>query len=157
MQHPAEHSPLGKSSQYIAEYSPELLYPISRATKWAELGLDGASMGALPDMAVPTHQAGGKRGMIWVECATNLKSLPTTGSFFAILAAKHAGGSGGECRCVAITEPAIARELIVRVKEKSVADLSVTLQEDLPIVWPGRGPGEEGGRYVSKVLMHRSE
>lgn len=116
------------------------------------LGLDGASMGALPDMAVPTHQAGGKRGMIWVECATNLKSLPTTGSFFAILAAKHAGGSGGECRCVAITEPAIARELIVRVKEKSVADLSVTLQEDLPIVWPGRGPGEEGGRYVSKVL-----
>ena len=44
MQHPAEHSPLGKSSQYIAEYSPELLFPISRTTKWAELGLDGASL-----------------------------------------------------------------------------------------------------------------
>lgn len=116
------------------------------------LGLDGASMGALPDMAVPTHQAGGKRGMIWVECATNLKSLPATGSFFAILAAKHAGGSGGECRCVAITDPAIASELISRAKGKRVADLSVTLHEDYPIVWPGRGPGEEGGRYVSKVL-----
>ncbi|MEO9334286.1 NADPH-dependent 7-cyano-7-deazaguanine reductase QueF [Ectopseudomonas guguanensis] len=44
MQHPAEHSPLGKSSQYIAEYSPELLFPISRTTKWAELGLDGADL-----------------------------------------------------------------------------------------------------------------
>ena len=44
MQHPAEHSPLGKSSQYIADYSPELLFPISRTTKWAELGLDGASL-----------------------------------------------------------------------------------------------------------------
>lgn len=44
MQHPAEHSPLGKFSQYIAEYSPELLFPISRSTKWAELGLDGASL-----------------------------------------------------------------------------------------------------------------
>ena len=37
--HPAEHSPLGKSSEYIYRYSPELLFPISRAPKWAELGL----------------------------------------------------------------------------------------------------------------------
>ena len=40
MQHPAEHSPLGKPSEYVSTYSPELLFPISRATKWAELGLD---------------------------------------------------------------------------------------------------------------------
>lgn len=39
MQHPAEHSPLGKSSAYIATYSPEQLFPIPRAPKWAELGL----------------------------------------------------------------------------------------------------------------------
>ena len=39
MQHPAEFSPLGKSSAYVATYSPEQLFPISRATKWAELGL----------------------------------------------------------------------------------------------------------------------
>ena len=116
------------------------------------LGLDGASMGPLPDLAVATHQAGGKRGMIWVECATNLASLPTTGAFFAILAAKHAGGSGGECRCVAVTDPAIARELIAGAKAKQVADLSVTLDENLPVVWPGHAPGEEGGRYVGKVL-----
>ena len=28
MQHPAEHSPLGKSSDYVATYSPGLLFPI---------------------------------------------------------------------------------------------------------------------------------
>lgn len=44
MQHPAEQSPLGKSSAYIAEYSPQLLFPIARAVKWSELGLDGASL-----------------------------------------------------------------------------------------------------------------
>ena len=38
--HPAaEHSPLGKSSEYIATYTPSLLFPIPRAAKWAELGL----------------------------------------------------------------------------------------------------------------------
>ncbi|EWC39727.1 NADPH-dependent 7-cyano-7-deazaguanine reductase QueF [Stutzerimonas stutzeri] len=39
MQHPAELSPLGKSSAYVATYSPHLLFPIARAPKWAELGL----------------------------------------------------------------------------------------------------------------------
>lgn len=116
------------------------------------LGLDGASMGPLPDLAVATHQAGGKRGMIWVECATNLGSLPVTGAFFAILAAKHVGGSGGECRCIAVTDRTLAKELNSMARARKIADLSVPLQEDLPIVWPGRGPGEEGGRYISKVL-----
>ncbi|MDF3196979.1 NADPH-dependent 7-cyano-7-deazaguanine reductase QueF [Pseudomonas sp. 1928-m] len=38
--HPAaEDSPLGKSSEYIATYTPSLLFPIPRAAKWAELGL----------------------------------------------------------------------------------------------------------------------
>jgi len=109
-------------------------------------------MGPLTNMAVATHQAGGSRGMIWVECGTNFGSLPATGSFVAILAAKHAGGSGGECRCVAVNDPAIAAELIARAKGHRVADLSVTLDENLPVVWPGRSPGEEGARYVSKVL-----
>jgi 7-cyano-7-deazaguanine reductase len=39
MQHPAELSPLGKSSAYVATYSPKQLFPIPRAPKWAELGL----------------------------------------------------------------------------------------------------------------------
>ena len=44
MQHPAEHSPLGKSSEYLSSYSPELLFPIPRATKWAELGLSASTL-----------------------------------------------------------------------------------------------------------------
>ncbi len=116
------------------------------------LGLDGASMGPLPNLAVATHQAGGKLGMIWTECATNLGSLPTTGAFFALLAAKHAGGSGGECRCIGITEPKLAARLTESARQKRVADLSVTLHEDFPITWPGHGPGDEASRYVAKTL-----
>ena len=39
-----EHSPLGKSSEYIATYSPQLLFPIPREAKWAELGVTAASL-----------------------------------------------------------------------------------------------------------------
>lgn len=116
------------------------------------LGLDSASMGPLPNMAVATHQAGGQLGMIWTECATGLSPLPTTGSFYAILAAKHAGGSGGECRSIGISEPKLAARLNEDARNKRVVDLSVTLDEDYPVVWTGYGPGEEGGRYVGKVL-----
>ncbi|WP_122500049.1 NADPH-dependent 7-cyano-7-deazaguanine reductase QueF [Pseudomonas viridiflava] len=43
--HPAaEHSPLGKSSEYIATYTPSLLFPIPRAAKWAELGLTAKTL-----------------------------------------------------------------------------------------------------------------
>lgn len=43
--HPAaEDSPLGKSSEYIATYTPSLLFPIPRAPKWAELGLSAATL-----------------------------------------------------------------------------------------------------------------
>ncbi len=43
--HPAaEDSPLGKSSEYIATYTPALLFPIPRAAKWAELGLSAETL-----------------------------------------------------------------------------------------------------------------
>ncbi|TFF40434.1 NADPH-dependent 7-cyano-7-deazaguanine reductase QueF [Pseudomonas sp. RIT623] len=43
--HPAaEHSPLGKSSEYIATYTPALLFPIPRLAKWAELGVSGEAL-----------------------------------------------------------------------------------------------------------------
>jgi 7-cyano-7-deazaguanine reductase len=43
--HPAaEDSPLGKSSEYIATYTPSLLFPIPRAAKWAELGLTAETL-----------------------------------------------------------------------------------------------------------------
>jgi len=42
--HSVEQSPLGKSTEYVSQYTPGLLYPIPRALKWAELGLDGANL-----------------------------------------------------------------------------------------------------------------
>ncbi|MFC3608898.1 NADPH-dependent 7-cyano-7-deazaguanine reductase QueF [Stutzerimonas tarimensis] len=44
MQHPAELSPLGKASAYLDRYSPELLFPIPRSPKWAELGLTAETL-----------------------------------------------------------------------------------------------------------------
>lgn len=44
MHHPAESSPLGKATEYVASYSPELLFPISRVDKWTELGLTADSL-----------------------------------------------------------------------------------------------------------------
>ena len=44
MQHPAEHSPLGKTSAYISQYDPSQLYAIARQTKWSELGIDGQAL-----------------------------------------------------------------------------------------------------------------
>ena len=43
--HPAaEHSPLGKASEYVATYSPEQLFPIPRTAKWAELGVTAQTL-----------------------------------------------------------------------------------------------------------------
>lgn len=43
--HPAaEHSPLGKSSEYVATYTPSLLFPIPRLAKWAELGVSAETL-----------------------------------------------------------------------------------------------------------------
>ncbi|WP_295519284.1 NADPH-dependent 7-cyano-7-deazaguanine reductase QueF [uncultured Pseudomonas sp.] len=39
-----ELSPLGKSTEYVSHYEPALLYPIPRAPKWAELGLNAAAL-----------------------------------------------------------------------------------------------------------------
>ena len=139
-----------KAPGWAAPRPETMTYLADRGVK--TLAVDGASMGPLPNLAVATHRAGSDRGMVWVECATNLGSLPPTGAFVALLPAKHAGGSGGECRMLAITEPSRAAPLITRAKAKAVVDLSVTLDENLPIVWPGWGPGEEGGRYIAKVL-----
>ena len=80
MHHPAEHSPLGKSTDYVDQYSPQLLYPIARQSKWKELGIDerrlpyqgvdywncyelswltpsGKPVVAMGEFAVPAHSA----------------------------------------------------------------------------------------------------
>lgn len=41
-QHTPELSPLGKTSAYVSQYDPSLLFPITRKTKRDELGLTGA-------------------------------------------------------------------------------------------------------------------
>ncbi len=83
-------------------------------------GIESPSMGPLPDLAVATHQVGGALGMIWVECGTNFKALPATGAFYALLRAGHAGGSGGEARVIAITEPKLAAPPIAAVRVKCI-------------------------------------
>jgi len=40
--HTPEHSPLGKAAAYVDQYDASLLFPIARAGKRAELGIDGA-------------------------------------------------------------------------------------------------------------------
>lgn len=42
--HPAHDSPLGKSSTYISQYDPSLLFGIARATKWHELGFSADTL-----------------------------------------------------------------------------------------------------------------
>ena len=45
MHHPAAaDSPLGKTSDYVATYTPSLLFPIPRTAKWAELGLTAQTL-----------------------------------------------------------------------------------------------------------------
>lgn len=143
--------PLRKDAPAWPGPKPETMVYLAERGVMA-LGLDSPSMGPVPDLAAATHQAGGQRGLIWTECATNLGALPATGAFYAILPAKHAGGSGGECRALAITEPALAARLIASARAKRVADLSPTLDEDYPVTWPGRAVGEEASRYVGKTL-----
>lgn len=116
------------------------------------MGLDSPSMGPLPKLAAATHQAGGQLGMVWTECATGLGKLPATGAFYAMLPPKHAAGSGSECRALAITEPKLAARLIASARAQRVADLSVTLDENSPVTWPGARPGEEASRYLGMTL-----
>ncbi len=145
------HNPLRKETAGWPAPTPETMeYVGSKGVK--TLGLDSPSMGPLPDLAAATHQAGGNLGMIWTEMAANLGKLPATGAFYAMLPAKHAGGSGSECRAIAITEPKLAARLIDSARNKRVADLSVTLDEDLPVTWPGYAPGEEACRYIGQTL-----
>ena len=43
-QHPAQDSPLGKSSAYLSQYDASLLFGIARATKWRELGFSANNL-----------------------------------------------------------------------------------------------------------------
>jgi kynurenine formamidase len=99
-------------------------------------------MGPLPPkLAEPTHVAGLKHGVIFTESLTGLGALPDTGAFYAMLAPKHVGTLGSEVRAMAIVGQPLANELIERARKHQVADLSLPLQPDLPLTWPGSGVG----------------
>jgi kynurenine formamidase len=112
------------------------------------LGIDSTSMGPLPDLAEPTHFAGLKHGMIWTESATGLGSLPPTGAFYCMIGPKHAGDPYGEGRAFAVVGP-LAGRLVASARKKNVVDLSVTLADDLPATWPGRGVGNHRQPYMT--------
>jgi kynurenine formamidase len=116
------------------------------------LGTDSASMGPLPNLAEPTHYAGLKYGMIWTESATNLGALPTTGTFYCMIGPKHAGGLYSEGRAFAVVGNPLASRLIESARQKNVADLSVTLDNTLPVSWPGPGVGRHRHPYMKALI-----
>ncbi len=117
------------------------------------LGCDSASMGPLPDLAEPTHVAGLKHGMIWTEAATGLGKLPATGAFYCSMGPKHAAGAYSEARAFAVVGP-LAERLIASFRQKHVVDLSVTLDPDLPVWWPGAGFGRQRQPYIRVHFSH---
>ena len=113
------------------------------------LGIDSTSMGPLPDLAEPTHYAGLKHGMIWTESATSLGALPPTGAFYCMIGPKHAGDPYSVGRAFAIVGEPLAGRLIAATRKKNVVDLSVTLADNLPTSWPGRGVGHHHQPYMT--------
>ena len=111
------------------------------------LGTDSISMGPLPDLAEPTHYAGLKHGMIWTESATGLGALPPTGAFYCMIGPKYAGGPYSEGRAFGVVGNPLAQKLIDSARKKNAVDLSVTLAEDWPVSWPGRGVGNHRQPY----------
>ena len=113
------------------------------------LGTDSTSMGPLPNLAEPTHYAGLKHGMIWTESGTGFGQLPVTGAFYCMLGPKHAGDPYSEGRAFAIVGNPLAARLNAAARAKKVVDLSVTLADDLPSSWPGRGTGNHRQPYMT--------
>ncbi len=115
------------------------------------VGTDAPNIGPASPVAIDTHVEG-LEGMIIFENLTRLGTLSTTGAFFALLGPKHADGSGGEARAIAVTEPELAARLIRSARLQQVADLSVLMRDDLPVSWPGRGVPSYRMPYTSKTL-----
>ena len=132
---------------------PECIkYLVSRGVMAA--GTDSPSMGPIPDLAADTHIAGGQAGMIWTEMATGLDRLPTTGAFYAFLGPKHAKGSASEGRALAVVNKELARSLIRAATFHNVVDLTVLLDDNLPVWWPGAGTGNHAQPYVGMTLHY---
>lgn len=136
----------GKSPAWPGPDPACMEYLASR--KVMTLGIDSTSMGPMPDLAEPTHFAGLKHGMIWTESAIGLGNLPPTGAFYCMMGPKHAGDPYSEGRAFAVVG-GVAPKLIESARKKNVLDLSVTLADDLPTAWPGRGVGNHRQPYMT--------
>lgn len=145
--------PLSKKSPAWPNPSPEgMAYLASRGI--TAVGTDSPSMGPLPDLAEATHYAGLKEGLVFTEGAMQLGKLSKTGAFFAMLAMKHAMGPYAEGRAIAIRKSELAGRLIESVKAKRVIDLSVTLDMNLPVTWPGKGIGNHRHPYTKADFLY---
>ncbi len=144
----------GKAPGWPAPHPDCMDYLGSR--KVMTIGLDSPSMGPIPDFANISHSAGLQHGMVWTEGATNLGELPTTGAFYCMIGPKTTRGVGSSVRAFAIVGDPLAKWLIDSARNRSVVDLSVTVHEDLPVWWPGRGVGD--GRYpYSRSIIHSTD
>lgn len=154
--------PLPRGRRFVAEPMMGL------ATSWAGVdpdcadylaslkvncvGIDSPNIGPMSALAIATHVNLLKAGVIIVENLTNIGSLPSTKSLFAVLGPKHAAGSGGEARAIAVTESELATRLIRSARSQQVVDLSVLMREDLPVTWPGRGVPDRRMAYLGRTL-----
>jgi kynurenine formamidase len=116
------------------------------------VGIDSPNIGPVGPDAIATHVNALSQGVLIMENLINLKHLPKTGSFVAVLGPKHAAASGGEARVIAVKEPKTAEILIKSAQLQRVADLSVILREDLPVSWPGAGVANNRTPYLSRTL-----
>ncbi len=143
--------PLGGKSPGWPDPDPDCMEYLA-GKKVMTLGTDSPSMGPIPDLAVATHVAGLKHGMVWTEGAIGLGGLPATGAFYCMIGPKHAQGSGFEGRAFAVVGDPLAKRLIESARKKQVVDLSVMLAENLPVWWPGPGTGNHRQPYHAKVF-----
>ena len=118
------------------------------------LGTDSASMGPLPDLAEPTHYAGLKHGMIWTEAATNLGSLPSTGSFYIMLYPRHKDGAYSEGRAFAIAGGTLPARLIASSTAKRAVDLSPVMAQGYPLTSPGSATGRHRQVYLDVNFLY---
>ena len=118
------------------------------------LGTDSASMGPLPDLAEPTHYAGLKHGMIWTEAATNLGSLPSTGSFYIMLYPRHKDGAYSEGRAFAIAGGTLPARLIASATAKRAVDLSPVMAQGYPLTSPGSATGRHRQVYLDVNFLY---
>ena len=129
----------GKAPVFPAPDAACIEYIVSKGVM--NIANDSPSMGPAPG-APETHFAGLGAGAIYTEMLINCGDLPATGSFFIMLPPKFEGASGGPGRALAITNKALAADLIKAAKQQKIVDLSVIDGPGWPDYWPGAGVGD---------------